>query len=132
MVVLDYNHELNAWTPEPPAEFRRFYQAFLAWRAARGWDNMMGDHLAALMAEAGLTGVVCTRSDEVARRGEPDFDGDSSIWLQVIQSMGTHVLPSPAELTSIEAAYRDYLTDSLEMQVLSLRTVTGTRSNRGC
>ena len=131
VVVLDYNHELNAWTPERPAEFRHFYQAFLAWRAASGWDNMMGDHLTTWMVEAGLTGIVSTRSDEVARRGEPNFDGDSSIWLQVIQGMGAHILPSPAELTSIQAAYRDYLTCSLKTQVLSLRTVTGTKRNRG-
>ncbi len=40
VVVLDYNHMHNAWEPEPPREFRRFYEAFLArWRQANDWDS---------------------------------------------------------------------------------------------
>src|SRR4051794_17167638 len=34
VVALDYNHSENAWAPDAPAEFARFYQAFLDWRAA--------------------------------------------------------------------------------------------------
>ena len=33
VVTLDYNHELNSWMPDPPAEFRLFYDAFLDWRS---------------------------------------------------------------------------------------------------
>ncbi|MGO9258874.1 MAG: class I SAM-dependent methyltransferase [Bryobacteraceae bacterium] len=36
LVVLDYNHVLNQWAPDPPAGFRNFYRAFLAWREAHG------------------------------------------------------------------------------------------------
>jgi len=43
IVALDYNHNNNAWEPDPPTEFVRFYKAFLEWRSANGWNNRMAD-----------------------------------------------------------------------------------------
>ena len=45
LVVLDYNHASNKWAPDPPGEFKLFYNAFLAWRNTNRWDNGMADHL---------------------------------------------------------------------------------------
>jgi hypothetical protein len=118
VVALDYNHELNSWTPEPPSEFRLFYNAFLGWRAANGWDNMMGDHLPALFAGAGLRHIETHCDDEITQRG-------STIWLHVIQSLGPKILENEGERAAAEAAYRDYLETSLTTQRLSLRTVIG-------
>src|SRR6187200_2702339 len=53
VVVLDYNHAFNAWTPAPPADFRHFYSRFLSWRESNGWDNEMANHCPALFAEVG-------------------------------------------------------------------------------
>src|SRR5262249_44872192 len=39
VVVLEYCHAELVWQPEPPAAVRRFYDGFLAWRDANGWDN---------------------------------------------------------------------------------------------
>ncbi len=117
-VALDYNHGLNSWTPDPPIEFRMFYGKFLAWRAANGWDNMMGDHLPALFAGAGLHHIKTYSDDEITQRG-------STIWLHVIQSLGPKILENESERAAAEAAYRDYLETSLITQRLSLRTVIG-------
>ena len=46
LVVLDYNHEHNAWEPAPPPAFEAFYSAFLAWWQANGWDDEMADQSA--------------------------------------------------------------------------------------
>lgn len=54
VVVLDYNHSLNEWAPNPPPQFLDFYQAFLRWRHSNGWDNAMGNSLPALFTTAGL------------------------------------------------------------------------------
>lgn len=116
VVVLDYNHVLNEWHPEPPVEFRRFYQAFLDWRAGNGWDNRLGDRLPALFEEAGLRDIVCTVDDEITA---------SPIWLHVIQCLGPKIVTDQHRRLSVEAAYRDYLEVSLLTQTLSLRTVTG-------
>ena len=118
VVALDYNHDLNSWSPDPPSEFRHFYKAFLDWRSANGWDNMMGDHLPALFAEAGLRHVDTHIDDEITQRG-------STIWLHVIQSLGPKILGNESERAAAEATYRDYLETRLITQRLSLRTVIG-------
>src|SRR5262249_24259385 len=59
-VVLEYTHADLVWEPTPPEPVRRFYDAFLAWRDANGWDNRLGDHLPGLFADAGFRDVVVT------------------------------------------------------------------------
>ena len=56
LVVLDYNHTSNVWEPDPPGEFKLFYNAFLAWRQTNRWDNEMANHLPDLFRSAGLVG----------------------------------------------------------------------------
>jgi SAM-dependent methyltransferase len=127
VVVLDYNHERNAWTPAPPVEFLRFYEAFLAWRAANRWDNAMADHLPSLFAAAGLTDIRVHPSDEVAARdSEP-----GEVWAHVIASVGSAIVAAGflTDDERIRAAgeYRSYLDSGLERQTLSMATVTGVR-----
>jgi hypothetical protein len=45
VIVLDYNLDETGWEPAPPADFQRFYQAFLDWRTANSWDNRTASHL---------------------------------------------------------------------------------------
>ena len=102
VVALDYNHEVNSWTPEPPDEFQRFYRAFLDWRAGDGWNNLMADHLPALFEAAGLREITIDDCDEVSRRGEPDFEFTSAIWLHVLQSLGPKMPVSKADRAAAE------------------------------
>jgi SAM-dependent methyltransferase len=127
VVVLDYNHALNSWSPEPPVEFRRFWESFLAWRTANGWDNMIGDHLEPLFKTAGLTGVRTYVDDELAQTGDPGFSEASALWLQVVQSLGPTVVPNATERLHVENVYSEYIATRLETQRLCMRTVVGWR-----
>lgn len=128
IVILDYNHEDNRWTPDPPAEFQRFYQSFLDWRHAHHWDNRMAANLPALMEAAGLLEVQSHNQDEVIERGEPGFPARSSLWLEVIDSVGAQVTQegycTEAELHSARELYEAWVQTELIRQTLSMRTVT--------
>src|SRR5690349_6064711 len=89
VIVLDYNLDETRWEPEAPVDFRRFYQAFLDWRDANRWDNQMASHLTALFHSEGIVDVASHPSDELIRRGDPDFFDAyaSGIWLYVIQTL---------------------------------------------
>ena len=115
LVVLDYNHDRNSWSPEPPPEFRKFYAAFLAWRSSNGWANDIADRLPALFAGAGLVeieSVACDDSDS------PD------VWGGVIEGPGRQFYPED-ERTRVSAAYHDYLEGS--RRTLAMKTVIGKR-----
>jgi SAM-dependent methyltransferase len=120
VVVLDYNHDRNSWSPDPPPEFQRFYAAFLEWRASNGWNNAMADHLPALFEAAGLADIESIPCDEVVERGGPD------VWTAVIDGIGAKFYPDD-DRACVLAAYHDYRATRMERQTLSLRTVVGTR-----
>jgi SAM-dependent methyltransferase len=129
IVVLDYNHEDNSWDPEPPIEFRRFYDAFLQWRHANGWDNRMADNLPALFRSQRIEDIVVHVDDEIARRGDPQFDTAGALWTHVVETLGPSlvaagVLSEEARFTA-ELVYRDWVRDKLMTQVLHMRTVEG-------
>lgn len=125
IVVLDYNHDNNSLEPEPPSSFRRFYQAFLDWRKANGWDNRMADSLPGLFQSAGLLDIEVHACDEIATRGDPDC----SLWIQVIEGLGPQIAAanflSEPERLAAERDYRDWAASTLQKQTLQMRTVTG-------
>jgi SAM-dependent methyltransferase len=123
IVVLDYNHEANSWVPDPPADFLLFYERFLAWRAANGWDNAIADRLPALFGAAGLDAIESRISDEVAGRE----DAGAAIWLSVIESIGPQ-LASEEERNWAYCEYENYVRHTLERQTLSMRTVVGRKA----
>jgi SAM-dependent methyltransferase len=129
LIVLDYDHVAHAWTPDPPPAFVRVHDAFLAWRAANGWDNRMAEHLPGLFEAAGLADVVSEDSDEIARRGEVGFDAAHDIWTQVIEIIGPRIvgagLLTEAERLAAEENYRLYAQTDLARQHLSMKTVRG-------
>jgi SAM-dependent methyltransferase len=88
VVVLDFNHEKLRFEPPPPPGARVFLHAFLRWRAEAGMDNAIADHLAALLAGAGLSDVVVTPQHETVERGQPDFEARAGIWADVAASRG--------------------------------------------
>jgi SAM-dependent methyltransferase len=131
VVVLDYNHEKTAWAPAPPPSMRRFYSAFLAWRATAGMDNAIADHLGDLFARAGLADVVTTDQREVARRGDGDFETRAGIWAAVAATRGHQMVADGAisepERRAAEADYLAWLRLEGESHVQYLLAVDGVR-----
>lgn len=127
IMALDYDHEDNRWEPEPPAEFARFYRAFLDWRAANGWDNRRAERLLDLFRAAGLKEVRASRSDEVALQGQDGFEDAASVWLYVIEAMGANIAAAgfltEAETAAAARVYREFVAGGLERQTLRMRTV---------
>jgi len=125
VVVLDYNHVLNAWEPAPPGEFAAFYAAFLAWRESNGWDNQMGDHCPALFEDAGLLEIRSQVEDETSVKGEDAFDEKTAIWIEVIDRIGPSLESAQTcEARLLAAARRSYdawRRTALLRQTLSLR-----------
>jgi hypothetical protein len=115
VVVLDYNHDRNSWSPEPPPEFRKFYAAFLAWRASNGWANDIADRLPELFAAAGLAEIESVACDD---HDSPD------VWGGVIEGPGRQFYPED-ERAHVSAAYHDYVEGA--RQTLAMKTVIGKR-----
>ena len=91
IVILDYSHSKNEWEPSPPPEFRDFYEAFLAWRQANGWNNEIADRLPEMFQSAGLADVRSYPQDEVVERGQPEFAERSALWLEAIENVGEQI-----------------------------------------
>jgi SAM-dependent methyltransferase len=104
VVALDYNHDSNAWSPDPPDEFGRFYQAFLDWRTSHGWDNRIATNLPGLFAAAGLGTIVSLDMSERLGQG----DDRTNLWLHVIESIGPRIVADgfPVNLPAAASGYR--------------------------
>lgn len=121
LCVLDYNHEAISWEPAPPASMRRFYDAFLQWRADAGMDNAIGDHVAALMASCGGVDIVVQDQHEWVERGKEGMD----IWKKVAETRGQQVV-SDGYVTEEErlqaiADYEQWMKDSAVSMRLYLK-----------
>jgi hypothetical protein len=131
VIVLDYNLDETRWEPDPPVDFQRFYQAFLDWRNVNRWDNQMASHLTALFHSEGLVDVARHASDELVRRGDPDFFDAyaSGIWLYVIQTLGPKLVQEGFLEENVricaEEDYGVYVRDTLQLQRHSMSTVEG-------
>lgn len=131
VVVLDYDHADLDWSPEPPATVRRFYDAFLAWRAAGGLDNRMGSSLAERFTRAGLVDVRSLPADEASRRGDLRFADDLRIWAVVIADIGPVVVNGghldETARSDAQRDYQDWCRDRAESQRMVLRAAVGRR-----
>lgn len=129
VVVLDYNHTQNQWEPEPPAEFKVCYDAFLAWRQANGWDNEMADHLPGLFQSAGLASVSSRAQDEVLKRGEPEFPWQSYLWSGTLQQVANQLIAAgfctAVQLEKARERYDSWVRTELIKQTLAMRATIG-------
>src|SRR5690606_32701488 len=132
VLVLDYNHEKIVWEPEPPSSVRRFYDAFLAWRAEAGMDNAVADHWVEMFTQAGRKEGASTPEHEVTRRGEPDFERRIGIWAAVISGRGRQMVEDGAltedERATAEKDYIAWARDQARSQSLYLLAVEGVRA----
>jgi SAM-dependent methyltransferase len=130
IVVLDYNHDNNAWDPEPPGEFVRFYKAFLEWRSRNDWNNRMADNLPGLFQSQDLQAILVHIEDQVTRRGDPDFFVAAGIWSHVIETIGPQLVAAgflaARERVDAESVYREWVHSHLQTQTLQMRAVEGT------
>ena len=128
LVVLDYNHTSHEWD-NPPGEFRLFYNAFLAWRDTNRWDNAMADHLPDLFRSAGLLEVKGHMQDEVVEQGAPDFAERTTLWSEVIESLGRQLVTAgfcaERRLEEARECYYSWAKTALMKQTLAMRAVTG-------
>jgi len=129
VLILDYNHEKIAWSPEPPAAVRRFYDAFLQWRADAGMDNAIADHLRLLLAEAGLREIETTAQHERTERDAPGFAEKIGLWGHVAEVRGPQMVRD-GYLTETERgaaieAHRFWAEEQAESQTLYLLSVEG-------
>ena len=127
LVVLDYNHAFNGWEPAPPAEFAAFYRGFLSWRASNGWDNEVANHIPTLLREAGLQEIRSEVQDDVSAKGDHDLDQKTSLWTEVIDSLGptlqlAHVCEAPL-LESARRSYEAWRKTDLRRQILSMKAI---------
>jgi SAM-dependent methyltransferase len=131
VVVLDYDHTRAAWDPPLPIHARRFYGAFLAWRADAGMDNEIAKHLPGLFEEVGLRDVRITNEDEVAIRGMNGFGVAVDLWERVAATRG-HQLVGDGFITERERAvaehdFAEWARTHAKRQCLHLEAVTGVR-----
>jgi ubiquinone/menaquinone biosynthesis C-methylase UbiE len=131
VVALDYSHEKIAWDPAPPDSMRRFYAAFLAWRAEAGMDNLIADHLVSLFEQAALAAIRSDAQHETTKRGDPDFVVRAGIWADVAATRGHQMVADGAvdEATRVaaEREYREWVTTKAERQTMYLLAVDGVR-----
>ena len=134
VLVLDYNHVLNSWEPEPPAQFARFYALFLEWRASNGWDNEMASHCPRLFEQAGLEQIRSDAQDDVAVRTDDDFDEKTAIWIQVIDNLGPTLQRAQVcdadLLDGARASYDEWRRTCLLRQTLSMGATVAARGIR--
>jgi ubiquinone/menaquinone biosynthesis C-methylase UbiE len=131
LVLLDFNHDKATWTPDPPPSMRRFYASFLRWRTGAGMDNEIADHLALLMAKAGLAQITTTEQHEVTHRGDHDFETRAGIWAEVAASRGHQMVAdgaiSEGERRSAELDYRAWLRGDAVSHTMYMLAVEGVR-----
>jgi len=131
IVVLDYSHTKACWTPEPPPEFTRFYEAFLRWRADAGMDNELADRLGAMLGDAGLHDVEVTDEVELTSRGDADFERRIALWADVIGTRGHQIVAdgmlAEHERAAAADAFARWIANDAESQSLYLLAATATK-----
>jgi SAM-dependent methyltransferase len=124
IIVLDYNHSLNRWEPDPPAEFAAFYDAFLGWRRSNGWDNEIGNRLPELFTAAGLIDIQTHSQDETSEFGDQDFEEKSGLWTAVIDNVASALQESGfCNAAVVKDVYEAWRKQTLMKQTLSMKAV---------
>lgn len=89
----------------------------------------MADHLPGLFQSAGLIEVESHVQDEVAERGDPQFDEQAALWSQVIENVGEQLSNAgflkESQLREVSECYKAWAQAELMKQTLRMRTVVG-------
>lgn len=129
LLVLDYDHEAIEWSPQPPASMRRFYTAFLDWRARAGLDNRIARTLPSLFASTGVEDIAVSPQFEATTRGDADFATRAGIWAEVAAIRGPQMVAdgfvSEPERNAAEVDYRAWVDTDAHSMTLHLHAVQG-------
>jgi ubiquinone/menaquinone biosynthesis C-methylase UbiE len=129
MSVLDYNHTKLKWMPEPPESMKRFYKAFLNWRAEAGMDNEIAEHLPEFFKKAGFHSIEILNSNEVYQKGEDNFIDKAGIWLHVASLRGRQVVQngylSDEELSQTIKEYDTWVKNEAKSMTMKLNEIRG-------
>ncbi|MBS1606179.1 MAG: class I SAM-dependent methyltransferase [Bacteroidetes bacterium] len=131
LCVLDYNHALIEWEPEPPKEMRYFYECFLRWRSDAGMYNDIVDRLPAMVSSLGLRITLNRDESEYRRREDAGFPAHAGIWTKVAETRGNQMVSDgyvteEQRLAAIDAYTRWCGTEARSMR-LYLRAVHAQR-----
>jgi len=127
--VLDYNHELLEWNPEPPASMKKFYRAFLDWRSDAGMDNEIADHMHQYFEELGFSAIQVLNSNEIYKRGDADFEEKVGIWSIAANTRGKQMVENGCiseedRLKTIED-YNAWIKSDAELMIMKLKDTRG-------
>jgi len=125
--VLDYNHNALEWNPQPPASMKRFYKAFLDWRANAGMNNEIAEYLAGYFEELGFRDIEVLNANEVYKKGDNNFVDKVEIWSTVARLRGEQMVHSGfidenERLLAIEE-YEKWIDDEAELMIMKLKDV---------
>lgn len=127
--ILDYNHIQLEWKPEPPASIKKFYTAFLAWRADAGMDNEIVEHLPAYFHELGFHSIEVIDAKEMYKKGESDFSNKAGIWTQVVLLRGRQMVQneyiSEPECAEAIRDYNEWIQDEGQQMIMHLKEIRG-------
>ncbi|MDG0792018.1 hypothetical protein OMP38_14980 [Cohnella ginsengisoli] len=105
---------------------KKFYAAYMKWRADAGLDNAIADRLPALMRDAGLRDIRIFPQHEEMNRGQPDFEARASIWADAAASRGPQMARdgygTPEAWEQAESEYRRWVAEaaiSIKMYMLA-------------
>jgi ubiquinone/menaquinone biosynthesis C-methylase UbiE len=126
--ILDYNHTKVEWTPDPPAIMKKFYAAFLKWRAEAGMNNQVGDDLPQLFKAAGFRDVQMFNSDEHYTRGQENFVFRTGIWSNVaaLKQIADEGYISDGERLQAIEEYNVWVNTTAQSMTLKLNETRGT------
>ena len=128
--VLDYNHEVLQWQPEPPASMRLFYATFLRWRGDAGMNNHITEDLPGYFTEACLSSVDVLEANEVYKKGDANFEHKVGIWssvAQMTQMVDEGYISNDDRLKAIED-YNKWIESDAQLMVMKLKEVRGTNA----
>ncbi|MBD1392495.1 methyltransferase domain-containing protein [Mucilaginibacter glaciei] len=126
--ILDYNHEVLEWQPQPPASMLKFYATFLRWRGDAGMNNHIADDLPGYFEDAGLNSVEILGANEVYKKGEPNFERKVGIWssvAQMTQMVDEGYISDQDRLQAI-SDYDEWIKSDAQLMVMHLKEVRGT------
>jgi ubiquinone/menaquinone biosynthesis C-methylase UbiE len=120
LCVLDYNHTLIEWQPQPPNTMLYFYDAFLRWRADAGMDNAIGDTIGDYLQ--GLAIADTLDASEFSDRTMPNFQTHAALWTKVAETRGKQLvadgyITEQERIDAIEDYHAWCVTDAVSMKL---------------
>jgi ubiquinone/menaquinone biosynthesis C-methylase UbiE len=125
--ILDYSHSDLEWNPHPPASMKKFYDAFLRWRADAGMNNSIADELEGMFVRAGFMAVEVFDANEVYVQGAENFISRLGIWSKVagLKQIVEEGYFQESERISVIEEYDQWVVSDAKKMIMKLKEVRG-------